>query len=156
MIEVQNSLILLFVHDRLLTPRLKRRGVFIETEIEYRVGPYFVLAVNVLRVDWRRLLKMTNRDVAERSAKWKRVAESEDAKEGVTRRYGPFASFIRLTKMTRMEILAQFLAWMYFTHWAVYTPVCWLLYRFLIGETFRKYFLTSVTDGKTIRASSVF
>eukprot|EP00536_Pseudo-nitzschia_multiseries_P009157 jgi/Psemu1/325521/estExt_fgenesh1_pg.C_2500014 len=131
---------------RLLTPRLKRRGVFIESEIEYRVGPYFVLAVNVLAVDWRRLVKRTYEDVTERRAKWMKSVESDDAKEGVTRRYGPLASLIRLSKMTSMEILAGFLATLYYTPWVIYTPICWFLYRFMIGETFRKYFLSSVTD----------
>mmetsp|Transcript_7423 Transcript_7423/g.16779 ORF Transcript_7423/g.16779 Transcript_7423/m.16779 type:complete len:631 (+) Transcript_7423:983-2875(+) len=131
---------------RLLTPRLKRRGVFIECEIEYRVGPYFVLAVNVLAVDWRRLVKRTYEDVAERRAKWMKAAESGDAKEGIVRRYGPLASLIRLFKMTSMEFLANFVAILYYTHWVIYTPICWFLYRFLIGETFRKYFLSSVTD----------
>ena len=127
---------------------MKRRGVFIECEIGYRVGPYFVLAVNVLAVDWRRLVKRTYEDVAERRSKWMKAAESGDAKEGVIRRYGPLASLIRLFKMTSMEVLANFVATLYYTHWVIYTPICWFLYRFLIGETFRKYFLSSVTDGK--------
>ena len=127
---------------------MKRRGVFIESEIEYRVGPYFVLAVNVLRIDWERLVKMTNRDVAERRAKWLKIVESDDAKEGVVRRHGPLEYLMRLFRMTSMEVLAGFLALLYYTHWAVFTPICWFLYTFLIGETFRKYFLSSVTDGK--------
>ncbi|VEU33531.1 unnamed protein product [Pseudo-nitzschia multistriata] len=130
---------------RLLTPRLKRRGVFIESEIEYRVGPYFVLAVNVLGVDWSRLVEKTYVDVNERRAKWIRKAELDNA-NGVTRRYGPLASLIRLSHMTSMEVLAGFVATLYYTHWIVYTPICWFLYRFCIGETFRKYFLSSVTD----------
>ena len=115
------------------------------------MGPYFVLAVNVLRVDWRRLVKMAYKDVAERRAKWIKITESDDAKEGVTRRYGPITSLIRLSKMTSLEVLAGFLALLYYTHWFIYTPVCWFLYRYLIGETFRKYFLSSVTDGKSVR-----
>ncbi|KAG7365016.1 protein of unknown function DUF4782 containing protein [Nitzschia inconspicua] len=131
---------------RLLTPRLKRRGVFIETEIEYRVGAYFVLAVNILRVDWRRLVKMTHKDVVERRAKWVKESESDDAKEGVTRHYGPIASLIRVSRMTRMEMLAQFISLLYHTHWTFFTPICMLLYHLVMGETFRMYFLSSVTD----------
>ena len=134
--------------------RLKRRGVFIESEIEYRVGPYFVLAVNILSVDWTRLLKITYRDVLDRRLKWIKTAESDDTK-GVTRRYGPLASIMRLSKMTSMEVLANFLAVLYHTNWVIYTPICWFLYRFLIGEIFRKYFLSSVTDGKFDRRSYV-
>ena len=135
--------------------RLKRRGVFIESEIEYRVGPYFVLAVNVLSVDWHRLVKMTYKDAVDRRAKWMKTTESDDAKEGVTRRYGPFASLIRLFKMTSIEVLAGVLAALYHTHWIIYTPICWFLYRFLIGEIFRKYFLSSVTDGKCDRTRTL-
>ena len=109
-----------------------------------------MLAVNVLRVDWRRLVKMTNRDVTERRDKWLKIAESDDAKEGVVRRHGPLENLIRLSRMTSMEVLAGFLAGLYYTHWSVYTPICWFLYTFLIGETFRKYFLSSVTDGKSL------
>jgi hypothetical protein len=128
--------------------RLKRRGVFIESEIEYRDGPYFVLAVNVLSVNWRRLVKMTYRDAVDRRAKWIKTTESDDVQEGVGKRFGPFASLMRLLKMTRMEVLAAFLAALYHTHWVVYTPICWFFYQFWIGEIFRKYFLSSVTDGK--------
>lgn len=42
----------IFPHEEVISfsyyRRLKRRGVFIESEIEYRVGPYFVLAMNVV------------------------------------------------------------------------------------------------------------
>lgn len=133
---------------RLIAPRLKRRGVFIETEIEYRVGAYFVLACNVLRVDWRRLVKMTNRDVSERRAKWQKESMAEDEKEGHKRAYGPLMSFLRLLRMTKVELLAQFLALLYqYTHWIIYTPICSCLYHLFIGDLFRTYFLTSVTDG---------
>ena len=135
--------------------RLKRRGVLIESEIEYRVGPYFVLAVNVLSVDWTRLVKMSYRDAVERRAKWIKAAESDESKDGVTRRHGPLASLMRLFRMTSIEVLAGILAALYHTHWIVYTPLCWFLYRFLIGELFRKYFLSSVTDGKCCRTPKV-
>lgn len=89
---------------------------------------------------------MTNRDVSERTAKWVKSVESDDAKEGVVRRHGPVENLLRLFKMAQLEVLAGFLALLYYTHWMIYTPICWLLYTFLIGETFRKYFLSSVTD----------
>ena len=99
-------------------------------------------------LDWTRLVKMTYKDAVDRRAKWIKTTESDDAKEGVTRRYGPLSSLMRLSKMTSMEVLAGILAALYHTHWVIYTPICWFLYRFLIGELFRKYFLSSVTDGK--------
>ena len=143
-----------FESCRLLTPRLKRRGVTIETEIEYRVGPYFVLAVNVLTIDWGRVVKMTNRDVAERKSKWlKSKHESGEEEESKEKEAGVVISFVqalcRLSRLTRNEVLAQLLAWLYYTHWIIYTPICWFLYHFAIGTCFRSYFLSSVADGKT-------
>ena len=100
-------------------------------------------------------MKMTYKDVVDRRAKWIKIAESDHGKEGVTRRYGPLASLMRLSKMTSMEVLAGVLAALYHTHWVIYTPICWFLYRFLIGEVFRQYFLSSVTDGKYDRTRKV-
>jgi hypothetical protein len=131
-----------------LTPRLKKRGVVIETEIEYRVGPYFVLAVNIISVDWRRLVKMTHRDVEIRNKKWQ--DENDEEAEGESRSSGVIVNFVRFalrtTKLTKFDVLAQTLAWFYYLHWVIYTPICWILYHFLIAKTFREYFLSSVAD----------
>jgi hypothetical protein len=135
----------------LLKPRLKRRGIEIETEIEYRVGAFFVLGVNVKTVNWRRLVKTANRDVAERKSRWSKENEAdEEGKE--TNQMGVVLSFVllcyRLTRMTKYEVLAQYLAWCYYFHWIIYTPICFILYHTFLGGTFRDYFLTSVADGK--------
>merc|ERR1711935_811853 len=34
---------------------------------------------------------------------------------------------------------------MYYLHWAIFTPICFILYR-LFPKTFRTYFLSSVAD----------
>jgi hypothetical protein len=147
------SLFPLFVFYSLLTPRLKRRGVTIETEIEYRVGPYFVLAVNVKKVDWRRLVRAAHRDVEEAKSRWKLEQEekNDDEKTDVKRK-GVIMSFLflcyRLTQMTKFEVMAQFLAWCYNIHWGLYTPICFLLYCSFLGELFRRYFLATVSDGE--------
>lgn len=134
----------------LLTPRLKRRGVIIETEIEYRVGPYFVLAVNIQNVHWRRLVKTANRDVAERRSRWQQEIEA-DEKENKNNSSRTVCDLLpkcfRLVRLTRIEVLAELLAWMYNLHWVLYTPVCFMLYH-LFPKTFRTYFLSSVADGK--------
>lgn len=131
---------------RLLSPRLKRRGVDIETEIEYRVGPYFVLAVNVRRVHWRRLVRVASRDAAEsRNLEIQR----DSGIKGSSVILSFVQSCLRLTKLTRFEALAQFLAWMYLFHWMIYTPICFFLYV-LFPKTFRTYFLQGVADGKML------
>ena len=137
---------------RLLTPRLKRRGVTIETEIEYRIGPYFVLAVNVKKVEWRRLVKAAFRDVSEAKNRWILEQEERNDEENKPVAAKPHRSFLvsmyGLTKMTKFEAMAQFLAWCYHFHWAFYTPICFLLYHSFLGELFRRYFLATVSDGK--------
>lgn len=137
---------------RLLTPRLKRRGVSIETEIEYRVGPYFVLGVNVQKVDWKRLVRAAHRDVAETNSTWRRERLEEDG-ENRERPRGVVMSFFQicydLSKLTKFEVLAQVLAWCYYLHWTFYTPFFFVLYHTIMGELFRNYFLATVSDGKT-------
>jgi hypothetical protein len=134
----------------LLTPRLKRRGVSIETEIEYRVGPYFVLAVNVKKVDWKRLVKGAHKDVSETKSRWQGERKEDEGRWERPR--GVVLSFFQLcydlSKLTKFEVMAQVLAWCYYLHWSLYTPVCFLLYHTILGELFRNYFLATVSDGK--------
>eukprot|EP00814_Leptocylindrus_danicus_P016260 CAMPEP_0116046552 /NCGR_PEP_ID=MMETSP0321-20121206/28343_1 /TAXON_ID=163516 /ORGANISM="Leptocylindrus danicus var. danicus, Strain B650" /LENGTH=629 /DNA_ID=CAMNT_0003528221 /DNA_START=920 /DNA_END=2810 /DNA_ORIENTATION=+ len=40
---------------RLLPMELAKRGVMVDTEIEYRVGAFFVLGVNIKSIDWTKL-----------------------------------------------------------------------------------------------------
>ena len=134
---------------RLLTPKLKKRGVSIETEIEYRVGPYFVLAINFGKIDWRRLVKSANRDVAERRSRWERDRDTEDTEKASQRARNLVSLFLF---GSRDEVLAQFLALLYYFHWIFYTPICFVLYHVFLGQTFRSYFLSSVADGKSARA----
>jgi hypothetical protein len=141
-----------------LTPRLKRRGVIIDTEIEYRVGPYFVLAVNVKKVDWRRLVKAAHRDVEEAKSRWKfEQEEKNDDEKADAKPQGVIVSFLclcyRLTQLTKLEVMAQFLAWCYYFHCGLYTPFCFLLYHSFLGEVFRRYFLATVSDGKILAAT---
>eukprot|EP00980_Cylindrotheca_fusiformis_P005098 scaffold1083_cov114-Cylindrotheca_fusiformis.AAC.2 len=125
--------------------RCRRRGVIIETEIEYRVGPYFVLAVNILNVHWQRLLKTANRDVTERRSRWKKENEADDKQKDLSRPAALVVLCLRLMRLTRIEVLAQLLAWMYYLHWVLYMPICTMLYH-LFPKTFRTYFLSSVAD----------
>ena len=139
-------------HHSLLTPKLKKRGVVIETDIEYRVGPYFVLAVNVMKVDWKKQVKAAYRDVAAAKSKWKQEQEEKDEERSDAKTESIATAFMSswygLTKLTEFEVIAQFLAWCYFLPWFVYTPICIALYHALLGETFRRYFLATVSDGE--------
>lgn len=139
---------------RLLTPRLKRRGVTIETEIEYRVGPYFVLAVNITTIDWRRLIRATYNDVNIRKAKWKEdnrqdaADEQEEASKCFLRRWmKSFQHLVSMSKfMSKFDVLAQFLAWLYHFHWTIYLPICLVSYYTVLGPIIRSFIITGVTD----------
>lgn len=133
---------------RLLTPRLKRRGVTIETEIEYRVGPYFVLAVNIKTIDWWKLIKATNRDVALRQVRWeseqKKDVDLELGKSSVLRRQLVYMKGI--LDMSIFDVIERTMAFLYHFHWFVYLPVCWVAYHTVLGSAIRQFILASVAD----------
>jgi predicted GTPase len=130
---------------RLLTPRLKRKGVTIETEIEYRVGPYFVLAVNIDTIDWRKLIRATHRDVALRSERWKK--EHEDDKETTSSALRKKLEYVQgLVHTSLFDAIAYTLSFLYHFHWIVYLPVCWVAYNTILGTSIRSFILASVAD----------
>lgn len=138
-----------------MAPQLKRRGVKIETEIEYRVGPYFVLAVNIKSIDFTKLIKYSHRLVARRKKEWEENQDRRDElqkdlaheDDGATKEsQGVFHWVRKMWSLTRIEFLAQFLAWMYYFHWIIHVPICWLVSLFS-QTTIRKYILSTVADG---------
>jgi hypothetical protein len=133
---------------RLLTPRLKRRGVAIETEIEYRIGPYFVLSVNISSVDWLRLMRANVRDVAYRMKKWKREEALKSEEETTKQRFWRlWLSYVRrLLSVTWFDIFTRALSLLYHVHWIIAIPICWMAYHSPLGATIRMFILSSVTD----------
>lgn len=122
----------------------------IETEIEYRVGPYFVLAVNVSSIDWTRLIKATHKDVELRKARWmkERKEQSDDdqpnGRESLLmccRRYG-----LRIRDMSLNEWIEQSFYAFYFLHWMIYIPLCYVMYYGFLGHSIRNFIISSVTD----------
>lgn len=134
-----------------MSPKLKRRGVTIESEIEYRVGPYFVLSVNIQAVDWRRLIKAARRDLILRTSLWNRDMMPADSMnnekppgEGLLAQLWNY--WKRARNMPVNDILEHVFAWLYHLHWTIYLPICYILYHVLIGTWTRKFILSSVTD----------
>jgi len=137
-----------------LTPRFKRRGVAIETEIDYRVGPYFVLVVNIRGINWKRLIETTAKNEAKRRAKWleeqqdsardEKEAEKKDLLKGLLR--DSFQSVIRVFKLSVDDVLSQVLAWFYYVHWIIYLPICYIAYSCGLGKVIRHFIVTGVTD----------
>lgn len=139
---------------RLLKPKMKRRGVMIETEIEYRVGPYFVLAVNIGTIDWGKLIKATQKEVTAREARWK-ASQRQKALEGGSELEGEkepgywrkkWEGFRHFFRMTRFDMIAHVLALLYYCHWIIYYPVCTFYYYTFLGNTIRSFIISSVTD----------
>lgn len=127
-----------------MTPRLKRRGVIIESEIEYRVGPYFVLAVNINTIDWRKLIRATHRDVMHRNVRWEKEHREEREKRSLFRRILHFLKSLR--DLTVFDAIAHILSFLYNFHWIVYLPICWVSYHTFLGTQIRHFILSSVAD----------
>ena len=154
---------------RLLGPTLKTRGVTIQTEIEYRAGAYFVLAVNIQKIDWVLLMKHTNNEVLERRRRWKESqvakARKQDNLAGSLR--NPAANVAgggdadieeketgwRLLRIMHKfylpsvyELIGQCLALLYYLHWIVSVPICVLSNFLFLENIMKRYILTSTTD----------
>jgi VAD1 Analog of StAR-related lipid transfer domain len=147
-----------------MAPQLKRRGVTIETEIEYRVGQYFILAVNVKDINWQKLIKFTNRDVQRRRSDWRQeqtrrkelradaLGSSVDAKiePGFAVSPNIFVQFVNISRViwnfTATEMVALFLSSMYHVHWTISIPLCTFCYNILLRTEMRRYVLSTVTD----------
>ena len=123
----------------------------IESEIEYRVGPYFVLAVNITSIDWRRLIKATHKDATLRKNRWENEMRRENAdtdNDGDDK--GSIAKcracLERLRDMPLNDVLEKVFSSMYHLHWVIYLPICYVAYYILLGSKIRKFILSSVTD----------
>ena len=141
---------------RLLKPKMNRRGITIETEIEYRVGPYFVLAVNIRSIDWGKFIKANQKDVAFRESRWAQQKLQKALEEGSqgdeetkpSRFHKGCEVLNHFRRMTKFDLIAQVLAWLYYCHWIVYWPICNFYYYTFMGSTIRSFIISSVTDGK--------
>jgi hypothetical protein len=139
---------------RLITPKLMRRGVTVETEIEYRVGPYFVLAVNIKTIDWRKLIKSTHKDAVQRQARWERERRKIDTKiksdssstKQVSVVRNNFAYFQLSFNLSVYDVIERTIAILYYLHWTIYLPICWMSYYTFLGPSLRQFILTTVAD----------
>lgn len=132
-----------------MTPRLKRRGVTIDTEIEYRVGGYFVLAVNIKTIDWTRLLKASRRDLISRQDKWEKENrdDNDDSEAEKLHFLKEWLEYVKRTfSLTQYDILAQLFSFLYYFHWIIYVPICALAYRSPIGQVIRSFIVASAVD----------
>lgn len=128
-----------------------RRGVTIETEIEYRNGPYFVLAVNIKTIDWWKLIKTTRKDTLQRQARWEKERKKTDKVDLDGKRKISFSgsrwSFLQgYFRLSTFDMIERTLALLYYVHWSIYLPICWFFYYIIMGPTLRHFILTTVAD----------
>jgi len=126
--------------------------VTISTEIEYRVGGYFVLAVNVNTIEWTRLIKVSRKDLLSRFAKWEREqrAESSDDNSEQGAKKNIFARWLenvqRAFALTSYDMIAYFFAFLYHFHWTIYLPMCVIAYRTPLGRMIDRFIVASAID----------
>lgn len=128
-----------------------RRGVTIETEIEYRVGPYFVLAVNIKTIDWWKLIKTTRKDTLQRQARWEKERRKTnpidpDGKNKVSLFRVKWSFLHGYFSLSMFDMIERTLTLFYYVHWSIYLPICWFSYYVLIGATLRHFILATVAD----------
>lgn len=112
--------------------------------------------VNIRSVDWGRLIKATQKDVAFREARWIAMQRRKALEEGIDETEEPeesrwhkiWGGVCHFTRMTRFDMIAHVLSWLYYCHWIIYYPICSFFYYTFLGNTIRSFIISSVTDGK--------
>lgn len=148
------------VHFRLIVPRLKRRGVTVETELEYRVGAYFVLATNVKSIDWVKLMKYSRKDRELRQQTWREekvrrdklregTADGDKEDEKRPSKINRLKQlFQRVWQITMFEVIANCLAWLDYLPYVISVPFCWIMYHCFLKATMKIYILSTAADSK--------
>ena len=118
--------------------------------------PALLVQVNIRTIDWGRLIKATQKDVEVRETRWKAIKRqkaleggtSEDSEEEKSRWQKSVEYFKHFFQMTRFDMIARVLAWLYYCHWIIYYPICSFYYYTFLGNTIRSFIISSVTDGE--------
>jgi len=157
----------------LLGPQLELRGVSIETQIEYRVGAYFVLGINVKSINWINLIEHSHKEVIDRNQRnaaeeleknEKLISQKQrkslvlpnkdsDAEEeekeikAMDKMKGRIHDIIQTAKSTTVsDVVAVVLAQMYYLNWIFVIPICAIAYRCGLRSIVDRYILNSVTN----------
>jgi hypothetical protein len=146
----------------LIGPRLEQRGVSIQADIEYRTGPFFVIACEVNNIDWILLMEHTANQWTKQKREWirdqrvrERVAASEKHEENINdagkktkkkRSVPELLIGIRRRFPSRNEVIAYLLASFYQLHFFVSLPILQLLYALGLKYAVDKYILRVVSD----------
>jgi len=147
-----------------MVPRLKKRGVRVETEIEYRVGAYFVLAANIMHVDWVKLMSYSREAKKIRQQKWieaqgrrdklregtaEEDADEEAPKSKFSSQFVQIGSFIqRARAITAFEVIANCLAWLDYLPRIISVPFCFITYHCFLKATVNVFILSTAADSE--------
>jgi len=136
---------------RLLPMELAKRGVMVDTEIEYRVGAFFVLGVNIKSIDWTKLIAHTHQAEVSRQERLilhlpkmshQQSDRHSDTSISSSSSHGLYRAHIFPTKS---EAISKSLSALYYLNWIISVPLCYICYFFLYSNT-NIFIITSVTD----------
>jgi hypothetical protein len=148
---------------RLIGPRLAQRGVSIQTDIEYRTGPFFVIAVEFVNIDWILLMEYTakqwarqrreqiTRDQQKLNQSVKDSTKSDGdgaAEEDKKKRFDVRKLLKELRRYfpSRNEVVVYLLASFYQLHFFISLPILQVLYALGLKYAVNKYILRVVSD----------
>jgi hypothetical protein len=132
---------------RLLVPELKRRGVRIETDIEYRAGAFFVLAINILSIDWIRFIEYTHDDIISRQNRMNLVRAGAAATEDKAKRRRDQLQFWKRIP-SPLDACGYVIGLLYYVHWAASIPFCYFWYYLFLRRYIDLFICQSVVDGE--------
>ena len=134
--HIDYCFILYCIMYRILSPGLAKQGVEVETDIEYRARSFFVLGVNILSIDWVKLMAYSNAESRYREENWMKKRESKSRPK----------NSIKFFSLTWNEVVSKFLAWLHFLPWMISVPFWKFLYYLFLKRTIHLYILKSITD----------
>mmetsp|Transcript_37812 Transcript_37812/g.85087 ORF Transcript_37812/g.85087 Transcript_37812/m.85087 type:complete len:915 (+) Transcript_37812:113-2857(+) len=129
---------------RLMGPSLLSRGVKIQTDIEYREGAYFVLAVNILSIDWKLLLTWVAEE--QRELKKSRVVDGKTTSKKKTRSLTEIVQSFTYFFPTFNELLAYLLTCMHQLPSIVSVPVLRLAYALFLRYSIDHLILNATSN----------
>lgn len=148
---------------RLIGPRLAQRGVSIQTDIEYRTGPFFVIAVEFVNIDWILLMEYTAKQWARQrreqitrdqqklhqSVKDSTTSGGDGAAEEDKKKKFDVRKILKELRRyfpSRNEVVVYLLASFYQLHFFISLPILQVLYALGLKYAVNKYILRVVSD----------
>lgn len=134
---------------------LSKRGVLVDSEIEYRVGAFFVLGVNITSIDWTKLIAHTHQAEVSRQERLvshvQKMSQLSDRQSTTPISSSSHRLYRARIFPTKSEAISKTLSTLHHLHWIISVPLCYICYFFLYSTT-NIFIITSVTDGELLKA----